>query len=189
MQNVEATIISQYASSPVITGLIANMNEYLDPAADFDAFYDQVWNVLTAVGYGLDVWGRIVGVSRVLQVPGAGKYVGFEEAGGVSIEGFNAAPWYAGEALTGNFSLSDPAYLVLILAKALANICNGSIPAINQILLNLFPGRGDCYVTDGEDMTMTYTFAFSLTAVEAAIVEQSGVLPRPAGVAASVVVL
>jgi Protein of unknown function (DUF2612) len=37
-------------------------------------------------------------------------------------------------------------------------------------------------------MTMTYTFAFQLSPVELAIVTQSGVLPKPTGVLASVVV-
>jgi hypothetical protein len=76
---------------------------------------------------------------------------------------------------------------VLILAKALANISSCSAPAVNKVLQLLFPGRGVCYATDGLDMTMTYTFLFALTPVEAAIVDQSGVLPRPAGVSATVV--
>ena len=38
-------------------------------------------------------------------------------------------------------------------------------------------------------MTMTYTFEFALTPVEQAIVEQSGVLPRPTGVSSSVVII
>ena len=45
------------------------------------------------------------------------------------------------------------------------------------------------YVTDGLDMTMTYTFAFQLSPVQSSIVFNSGVLPRPCGVAASVVQL
>jgi hypothetical protein len=83
----------------------------------------------------------------------------------------------------------DDDYRTLILAKAFANVCNGSIPAINQILINLFmtpvAGRtGNFCCTDGEAMTMTYTSTLRpvLTPVEVAIVSQSGVLPRPTGV-------
>ena len=190
MQNVQQTIISQYSASPTLGLLIQAMNEYIDPAANFDAFYDLIWNVDTAIGYGLDVWGRIVGVTRVLQVA-SDVYFGFAEADDVtSISPFNdAGPFYSGGAITSNFALSDQAFRLLIFAKALANITDGSIPAINRILRNLFPGRGNCYVTDGQDMTMTYTFEFTppLTPVEFAIVSQSGVLPRPAGVRATVV--
>ena len=69
-------------------------------------------------------------------------------------------------------------------AKALFNVSDGSIPATNQILLNLF-GQG--YVTDGLNLTMTYTFPTALTPVQYAIVLNSGVLPRPPGVSTSVV--
>src|SRR5579871_5512746 len=62
------TIISQYANSPILTQLIANFDQYIDPTKNLDAFFDLIWNVDTAQGYGLDVWGRIVGVTRVLQV-------------------------------------------------------------------------------------------------------------------------
>lgn len=64
MKNVEQTIISQYGNSATITKLIYNMNENLDPTADIDSFYNVVWNVDTAIGFGLDIWGEIVGISR-----------------------------------------------------------------------------------------------------------------------------
>lgn len=185
MQNVQLTYLSQYANSPTMVSLLEAMNAYLDPAANIDAFYNLVWNVDTAQGYGLDVWGRIVGVQRVLDVQ-ASEVFGFEEADpGAST--FNEGVFYSGGPTSGNLALSDTAFRQLILAKAAANICDGSIPAINRVLMLLFPGRGDCYVTDGNDMTMTYTFTFILTAVERAIVLLSGALPRPAGVSATVV--
>lgn len=186
--NWRLTVISQYANSPVLLALIENLSDHIDPTRDIDAFFDLVFNVDTAQGYGLDVWGRIVGVSRVLKLPGTGgDFFGFAES--IDAHSLNEAPFYGGGTLTNNFSLSDGAYRKLILAKALANICDGSIPAINQILINLFSAYGNCYVTDGGDMTMTYTFGATLSEVDFAIVSQSGVLPRPAGVSATVVQL
>jgi hypothetical protein len=247
------TIQSEYGNSPRITGLILNLFSYINQTQNFDAFYDNIMNIETAQGYGLDTWGRIVGVNRVLQVQtlywfgfaealpgdegfnypsviGYGPSFGFEEAlpnsyafnqgpFGFDIEYLQpnnngGGPYYSGETLTSNFALSDQSYRTLILAKAAANITNGSIPAINQILMNLFPNRGNAFVTEGsapstpffgfeestnanpfnqgvfyEDesvatMTMTYTFLFALSPVEIAIVEQSGVLPKPVGVKA-----
>jgi hypothetical protein len=186
MINFSDTIISQYANSPIINQLITNFNQYIDPYINIDNFYDMLWDIDTAVGYGLDVWGRIVGVGRVLSVA-SGKFLGFEEATNVSADPYNQSPMYSGQSVTSNFALSDDAYRTLILAKALANISTGSVPSINQILLNLFPGRGNCYVIDNNNMTMTYYFTFLLTAVEAAIVSQSGILPKPVGVLATVV--
>lgn len=181
------TVISQYANSPILTKLIENFSEYVDQAQNFDSFYDLIWNVLTAQGAGLDVWGRIVGVSRTLDLQNAGKFFGFDEATTISADPFNQSPFYSGSALTTNFQLSDAGYLILILAKALANISDGSSKSLNQLLINLFPGRGNAYVTDTGNMTMTYTFDFTLTPVEAAIVTQSGVLPKPVGVAVTYV--
>src|SRR5580693_86331 len=181
------TIISQYSASPILTQLIANMSQYFEPCANLDAFYDNIWNIVTAVGYGLDVWGRIVGVQRVLQVTEAG-WLGFEEAeSGDDANPWNQAPWYGGGAATSNYALSDESFRMLILAKAAANITDGSIPSINAILMSLFPAMGNCYVTDGGNMTMTYTFSQPLSPVQLAIVTNSGVLPRPTGVSVTVV--
>jgi hypothetical protein len=66
MQNIESTIISEYANSPTILALINSFNAAVDPAADLDAFLTHVWQVDTAQGFGLDIWGRVVGVSRII---------------------------------------------------------------------------------------------------------------------------
>lgn len=187
MQNPGQTIVSQYATSPTLVQMINAMSEWIDPAADIDAFYDLVWNVETAVGWGLDVWGRIVDVGRVVQVPTGDLYFGYNEATTASAEPFNQGVFFGGGGATDNYPLSDAAYRQLIYAKALSNICDGGMGAINRILRLLFPGRGNCYCTDGANMTMTYTFEFALTAVELAIVSQSGVLAKPAGIVSSIV--
>lgn len=305
------TILSQYANSPIITGLIERFADALDQTQNISNFFDLMFNLDTAVGYGLDVWGRIVGVNRTLQLPNAVWFgfaeslpgclsfgdagpmhyapsFGFAEAadpngavdydtaqplglGGFGLfkafrnDPLGAGPLYPGGSLTSNFQLTDESYRLLIIAKAMANITDGSIPSINGILLALFPDRGNCYVTDGPPvpsyfgfaearntfgfndagpvsygasfgfveatpdpngpfsmtaetfgqapfglakifantnrfnapfyagqaiprMSIQYVFDFALTAVELAVVEQSGVLPKPSGVKASVVV-
>ncbi len=79
MINVERTVISQYGQSPTIRALIDSMNDSIDPRADLDAFYRAYWNVDTATGPGLDIWGRIVGVRRLLRVDGGtDPIVGFD---------------------------------------------------------------------------------------------------------------
>ena len=66
MENVEQTIISQYANSPTITSLIGSFNAAVDPIDNINNFLTWIWQVSTAQGFGLDIWGRIVGVSRVV---------------------------------------------------------------------------------------------------------------------------
>lgn len=211
-----ATIISQYANSPRITGLIDYFDAWIDQTDNFDDFFDKIMNIQSAEGYGLDVWGRIVGINRTLQVQ-QGFWFGFQEAL-PSSRTFGEAALYSGQPLTSNYRLADQAYRQLILAKAKFNLSGGSITDINDILQYMFPHRGNAYVTEGghvtpffgfnealpgsepfnsapffsgqafDRMIMTYTFKFQLSPLELAIVAQSGVLPKPTGVRASVVI-
>lgn len=184
MVNVEETIVSQYANSPTLVQLVQNMNEYIDPRTDFDAFYDFVWNVDTAQGFGLDIWGKIVNVSRQLNIPGEVVNFGFSE--GLDYQPFGQAPFYAGPPGSTVYYLSDDAYRTLILVKALANISDCTSPSLNQLLKNLFAGRGRCYVSDTGQMQMRFVFEFALLPYEIAIMTQSGAIPRPAAVQAQV---
>lgn len=183
MLNVSKTIISQYANSNSIRALLDSWNEDIDPRADLDAFYNAIWNVQTAYGYGLDVWGRIVGVSRLLNIPSNEEFLGFvTPATPYDWDTFNNGIFFSGYGATQTYLLPDDAYRTLILAKALANISATTARGINRVLQQLFPNRGKCYVVDGFDMTMTYVFEFELSVVEYAILTNSGVLPHPAGV-------
>lgn len=199
MIDVEQTIISQYANSPILLQLIRNMNQYLDQRANFQAFYDFVWNVYTAQGFGLDIWGRIVGLpnGRLLRLGANTDTFGFINSDSPpDWAPFNQGTFYNGATVSTTFRLGDDAFRTLILAKALANITATTSQALNQLLRNLFPGRGVAYVIDNgksntalNGMTMTFVFEFSLSQVEYAILTQSGVMPHPAGVGFNVIVV
>lgn len=178
--DVLQTLLSQYANSPVILKLLGYFNEWLNPVGRFDAFYQDVWNILTARGYGLDVWGRILGVTRILEVPGQ-LYLGFQQDDDAQPFGFGIL--YAGGRATNSAALTDEAFRLLLLAKAALNITDASSLSINRILLALF---GVGYVRDNLDMTITYVFSRPLEPVETAIVYQSGAIPKPVGVSYTV---
>lgn len=195
----EQTVISQYANSPTLLQLCKNMNDYIDQSANFADFYNNVWNVDTAVGFGLNIWGKIVGVSRLLHIPNTTDYVGFDNSatpppdwqtmgsnqppqpavGGAMYTGYNASQTYL---------LPDDSYRQLILAKAFANICTTTAPAINTILQNLY-GPGAAWVLNDGPMKIIYNLNFVPSAIQLAILEQSGVIPTPPGVAATIVTL
>lgn len=177
--DIAATIMSQYAAAPILTTLVAFFEQWFDATTPIDNWFDDVWNVDTAKGWGLDVWGRIVGVGRTLVVAPS-RYLGFEEGGTLDYDPFGQSPFYQ-FASSGNFVLSDDAYRQLILAKAAANICDGTISGINALLFQLFGATGAAYIQDNGDMTVTYVFLFVPTPVQNAIITQSGVLPRPTG--------
>ena len=190
MLNVHRTIISQYSASATIVDLVERMNDAIDPSVDIQGFYDWCWNVDTAVGAGLDIWGKIVGVQRLLKIPGDLDTFGFINATiPYDWQPFNQGTFYAGNIDTQAYLLPDNTYRTLILTKALANIVATTAQNLNKLLRNLFPGRGRAYVVDQGAMSMTFTFEFDLTTAEYAILTQSGVLPHPAGVSYNVHVI
>lgn len=173
-------ILKQYANSPTLFALMDDISQWLDGAPSFDQFYDYVWNIETAQGFGLDIWGRILGTGRVYPIQ-TQPYFGFDEANPTPVP-FNQGIFWTGSAATSNFALSDAAYRQLLLAKAMANILDGGTASINELLMTMFEGRGNAYVIDHNDMTMTYKFEFDFTPVDLTLVLNSGVLPTPAGV-------
>lgn len=178
-------MIRQYAASPRMQQLMANMANYLDSSRWTGEFYNVLWNVDTAEGFGLDIWGRIVGVDRFLQV-GSSTYFGFNTTPTESWQPFNQAPFFSGPPSTSTFRLADNAFRVLILAKALTNITETTTPGINSVLQNLFPGRGRCWVNDLGSMSMRFVFEFALQPWERAVLASGEALPRPAGVRATI---
>lgn len=183
MQDVFSTILSQYANSPVITRLIETMNDWIDPSADIEAFIFNIWDLRTASGIGLDIWGRIVGISRVINYPVEPTYFGFNVgAGATDYAPLSQGPFRGGPEATQNLTLSDEAFRTLIFLKAATNITAASAPAINAVLQSLFANHGRAYVNDLGYMSQRYTFEFYLTPPERAILLHSGVMPAPTGV-------
>lgn len=188
MLNVSETIYAQFANSPRIRTIISSMDQSLDPRSLIETFFFNVVDLETATGWGLDVWGRIVGVSRIIEVA-SGRWFGFDGASDATniITPFDEAPFFnvsSSDGLTSNYVLSDDAFRKLILAKAAANITNGSITALNSILMTLF-GSDTRHIWVEEDTstrTLTIIFDFDISLVDATILETSGVLPRPTGV-------
>ncbi|MFT9144883.1 MAG: DUF2612 domain-containing protein, partial [Acetobacter orientalis] len=168
MRDVQKTVLSQYSCAPTLNALIEAWNQTLDPTRLLETWFTNIWNLDTAQGYGLDVWGRIVGVERVLTLS-TDSFFGFAEPQDLTLQPFNAAPWYSGTQTTSNYRLSDEAFRQLINAKALANITDGSMTSLNAILMTLFAGQGDVWVADSGTMTLTYTFNFAPSAVQVSL--------------------
>ena len=124
-------IQSQYAASVRITSLLQSAKDHILPDADIALFYDCMFNLETAKGYGLDVWGNIVGITRNIQE------VTISEQGIVT-------------PLSTTRVLGDEEYRKVIAAKAASNIMDSTLYSMNYILKQLYPGR-ICYVTPVND--------------------------------------
>lgn len=213
MQNYAETLLSQYANSPTLCSLLESFNDAIDPATDIQAFYSNIWSINSAVGYGLDVWGQIVGVSRNLQVTTSDVYFGFAEQldatiGATNPTPFNNAPFYGGSQKTSTYTLGDVQYRTLIIAKAMTNITNLTAPSMNALIayvfslsggvggilgqdvlpFTLFNSSQQIYVREMGAMAIEIVFiAVAPTPLQLAVILNSGVFPRPAGVSLTVV--
>lgn len=174
---VRKTIMSQYANSPRLMAIIEALADAIDPSEFTEEFYSMVMSIPTAKGFGLDIWGRIVGVSRTVRYPNpAEDYFGFEDG----FYPFGQAPFSSGSGEAGAWDLLDDAYRQLILIKAISNIAYATAPNINRIIKQIFRGTG-YYLAEG-DMQGTYVFEYILTPFEHFIFTETDILPRPCGV-------
>ena len=140
--DIHDTIQSQYSDSPVIISIIENTYEVISPQYDFDIFYKNVFDVRTAVGWGLDVWGRIVACDReIITSDIQTAYIGFNPPSGAvneDLDNFDNAPFYS-PAVSSTFYLEDNAYRLLVMCKAMSNISTGTLAEINSIMKQMLP--------------------------------------------------
>lgn len=181
MKNIKDTIMSQYANSPRLLKMIGGLNDAIDSSDFQDGFFEYVYRLSTARGFGLDIWARKVGVSRFAPIanPDA-KTWGFDPAD----QPFNTYPFSDGGAYS-SYKLPDDQLRALIIIKAAKNLLNATALNINKFLLTVFDGRKAYYKITGH-MAAEYVFEFTLTDFDKLIVYTLNMLPRPCGVGISI---
>lgn len=183
------TILTQYSASTRLLNIIDTFNQAVSLDDFTDKFITEVWDLATNSTFGLDVWGKIVNVSRYITAAIENDSFGFSEAND-GTNGFptpfGESPFYTGIQETTSVRLGDEAYRTLILAKAFSNISIVTIPEINRFLKMLFNGRGRAYCINYTDMTMGITCEFELYPYEKSILENYDVIPVPSGVLVNV---
>ena len=135
-------IQSQYSNSPTIKQILSSFYKYINPCADIKTVYDNILNIDTAKGKGLDYWGRIIGIKReIFTADTTAPYplFGFNGSG---LNPFNQGVFVTMDDLeTGNrviATLGDDLYRRLLMFKALANISSADMATLNKISTNLF---------------------------------------------------
>lgn len=181
--DIDETILSQYSASPRIKALLRGFNELIKPDSDIKLFYDNVFNIMTAQGYGLDVWGKIIGTGRFFNVKDADSeniFLGFNGSGE---DVFNSSPFYNDKTGTGSLALTDNAYRELLLLKQAANLSRTDAATITSLLAQFYDKRGDFSVIELGVMKIRYVFEFYLTPFEEVFIRTRDLLPKPAGAA------
>lgn len=183
--NWKESVLTQYSSSDKLLSIIDTFNQAMNIDEFSDDFITNVWDLMTNGSYGLDVWGKIVGIGRYITAPIDSDAFGFSEADVGASDyplPFNDAPFYAGIQETTSVRLGDDAYRTLIMCKAFSNISIATIPEINRFLKILFADRGRAYCVNYRDMTIGITFEFALAPYEESILTNYDVVPVPSGV-------
>ena len=178
--DVLETIQSQYAASPHIMALLVNKAALADPGKDLMLYYDGIFNPKTAQGVGLDIWGRIVGAPRTIDVEDK-RWFGFKQG---QLQPFNQGVFWKGEKAYTAYDMTDEDYRTLIFWKAAANIASAEAPALNLLLQRLFPGR-TCYVIELAPMHIRVVTRVGLSEIHLAIFRKYGLIAKGAGIGVS----
>lgn len=153
-QDLSKVILWQYSDAEKLKALVANEQEFMDVAVTefWDDFNKNIFNLATCNTFGLELWGRLLGVARPTYLDG-----------GVEVE------------------YTDEQYRLVLRARIFLLTFDGSIYSLNKFFKMLFP-EYPVIITDNYDMTVTIGFVQEPTDDIKTIFRDENFLPRPAGV-------
>lgn len=135
-------IQSQYSNSPTIKEILSSFYNNINPCTDIQTLYDNILNIDTAKGIGLDYWGRIIGIKREIFIDDTTAPYPLLGFNGSELNPFNQGVFVTLDDLeTGNrviATLGDDLYRRLLMFKALANISGADMATLNNFSTELF---------------------------------------------------
>ena len=179
--NLLKAILWQYNDAVRLQSLLNSKNDWYiaNQTTFWENWYRDVFNLLTANAFGLQVWAIILDVPIIVTTvtppaPKVGIFFGDDH------ENFT----------NGNFAAATPGGVVLTVEQARQLLrmryfqitTRGAVPEINEFFKLLFVNDGPVWVEDNLDMTATYVFGFQPSAQLIFVLEKYDILPRPAGV-------
>lgn len=196
-QQSKDVFLWQYANAHWLNAILQDSFDFFKEStlSFWDKWYTDVFNLDTANAFGLEVWGRILGVKRPASAPQ--NYV-VDSDNVLRFLNVNDQTWHAiwlkgnpsqfaielspqNENIQGSIPITDAMYRRCLKAKLFLLYSNYSVSDINRYLNYLFPNRG-VYAKDNLNMTMDIVFSYVPTDVELSIITFKDFAPRPAGV-------
>lgn len=180
-------IQSQYSASKKIMALAAGYQERISPELDVELFYEKMFNIYTAEGFGLDNWGVILQIGRTIPGPYLGDCFGFDGSGLFPFDQLPFVPDSGSGTVVSVITLDDELFRLLLLYKALANISPSDAATQNKLLSVLIDtgvgGFGNvAYVLEIDTMVIRWVFEDYMTPLQLAVFKAAGTLARGAGV-------
>lgn len=154
-QDLSKIILWQYGDAEKFNSLVNNEQEFMDEAVTkfWTDFNENVFNLSTCNKFGLELWGKLLGVARPT----------YNVLGGSPIE------------------YTDEQYRLVLQARIYLLTFDGSVCALNKFFKMLFP-QYPVVITDNYDMTVTIGFVQEPTEEIKTIFRDENFLPRPSGV-------
>lgn len=170
-------MISQYANSPKYVALYNGLCDMFSNAKTMEDWYNVVFNIKTATGYGLDWWGKILNQGRQVSYTENGTVVNVFLGGEQTIDGVTYSADYM-----------ENLYRTVLFLRAMSYITNCTVASLNNMLQFYFntveaSQNALVYVIEYGVMEIRYVFRMYLSKVQKAIFAE--VLPKPTGVGIS----
>ena len=173
-------MLSQYANSPVFVKLVNGIKDQLDNSKTLNDWYNIVFNLKTATGFGLDIWGKILNQSRRVSYDDNGTTVNVYLQGAQTVDGVS----YTAEQM-------EDLYRTVLFFRAFSYITNCTVKSLNELLLFYFndytsdtesgKNKKIVYVYELGTMSIEVVFRFFINKLEKAIFT-SDLFPKPTGV-------
>lgn len=153
-QDLSKIILWQYDDAEKLKAIVANEQNFMDNAVTkfWEDFNTNIFNLATCNTFGLELWGKLLGVAR---------------------------PTYTDHGT--QIEYTDEQYRLVLRARIYLLTFDGSAYALNNFFKILFP-EYQVIITDNYDMTVTIGFAQEPEEEIKVIFRDDTFLPRPSGV-------
>ncbi len=175
----------QYDNATSLQSLLNSKKSWYDTNQTefWNDWYTDVFDMRTANMFGLSVWSIILGQS--LLTPFAD--INGDNVWGFGINNQNFGNGNFAQSSGGNNVYSLETARLLLRLRRYQLISSGTVPETNRMLKELFGNYGLVYLVDNHDMTQTYVFGFAIPAEIRYMLDNTDILPRPAGVGSEII--
>lgn len=179
------SLLWQYSSAPNLQALVSAKNDWyaINQTQFWENWIVDVFDLRTANDFGLQVWSIILGQSLYTNFPPPPA----TDTWGFSANHKNFDNGNFGSTTGGNRVYSTTTARLLLRLRYFQLVSSGTVPETNRMLNYLFADYGDAYLQDNNDMTQTYMFMFVIPSEIRYMLDNTDVLPRPAGVASEII--
>lgn len=152
--DLSKVILWQYTDAEKFNAIVNNEQQFMDENVTkfWEDFNANIFNLSTCNTFGLELWGKLLGVARPTYLDN-----------GVQVE------------------YDDEQYRLVLRARIYLLTFDGSARALNEFFKMLFPDY-QISITDNLDMTVDINFINEPTAELKTVLSDSLFLPRPSGV-------